>query len=116
MGGEIMQFPKTVDEFMEQYKVVDTEHIYSNGTEYVPIFRMKQWFEYQEAKAKKFIEAYAKAREILAFTGEFQDPMPEPKIEIPIYDIEEIHHGCTVQVLTSSVTGESSVGWWKEEE
>ena len=41
---------------------------------------------------------------------------PEPKIEIPVYDIEEIHHGCTVQVLTSSVTGESSVGWWKEEE
>ena len=38
------------------------------------------------------------------------------KVEIPIYDIEEIHHGCTVQVLTSSVTGESSVGWWKEEE
>ena len=41
---------------------------------------------------------------------------PKPEIYIPIYDIEEIHHGCTVQVLTSSVTGESSVGWWKEEE
>ena len=40
----------------------------------------------------------------------------EGGIEIPIYDIEEIHHGCTVQVLTSSVTGESSVGWWKEED
>lgn len=31
---------------MEQYKMTDTEHVYSNGTEYVPIYRMKQWFEY----------------------------------------------------------------------
>lgn len=46
MGGEIMSFPATVEEFMEQYKMVDKEQIYSNGTEYVPIFRMKQWFEH----------------------------------------------------------------------
>ena len=47
MSGEIMSFPVTVEEFMEQYKMVDKEQIYSNGTEYVPIFRMKQWFEHQ---------------------------------------------------------------------
>lgn len=33
--------------------------------------------------------------------------------EVNLYDIEEVHHGCTVQVLTNSVTGETSVGWWK---
>lgn len=43
--GDIMTFPATVEEFMEQYKMTDTEHVYSNGTEYVPIYRMKQWFE-----------------------------------------------------------------------
>ena len=37
---------KSLDEFMEYYKVVDTEEIYSNGTEFVPIFRVKQWEEY----------------------------------------------------------------------
>ena len=42
-----MIFPATVDEFMEEYKVVDSEHVYSNGTEMVPIFRMKQWFEHE---------------------------------------------------------------------
>lgn len=31
-----------------------------------------------------------------------------------IYDTEEIHHGCTVQVLRNSVTGDVSVGWRKE--
>ena len=42
--GEMMTFPASVEEFMEQYKMTDTEHVYSNGTEYVPIYRMKQWF------------------------------------------------------------------------
>ena len=42
-----MTFPATVDEFMEEYKVVDSEHVYSNGMEMVPIFRMKQWFEHE---------------------------------------------------------------------
>ena len=48
-----MEFPDTVEEFMEQYKIVDTEHIYSNGTEYVPIFRMKQWFEHLSSAERK---------------------------------------------------------------
>ena len=48
-----MQFPKTVEEFMEQYKIVDTEQIYTNGAELIPIFRMKQWFEHIEALQPK---------------------------------------------------------------
>lgn len=44
--ADCMIFPDTVEEFMEQYKVVDTEQVYSNGTEFVPIFRMKQWFDH----------------------------------------------------------------------
>lgn len=43
--GEMMQFPKTVEEFMQQYKLTDTQQVYTNGTELVPISRMKQWFE-----------------------------------------------------------------------
>lgn len=35
-------------------------------------------------------------------------------VETNIYDQEEIHHNCAVQVLRNSVTGEVSVGWWKE--
>jgi flagellar biosynthesis/type III secretory pathway protein FliH len=42
-----MSFPATVDEFMEQYKIVDREEVYTNGAEMVPIFRMKQWFEHE---------------------------------------------------------------------
>jgi ssDNA-binding Zn-finger/Zn-ribbon topoisomerase 1 len=38
---------------------------------------------------------------------------PMLKIETNIYDKEEIYPNCTVQVLTNTVTGEVSVGWWK---
>ena len=44
--SDCMTFPDTVEEFMEQYKIVDTDGIYmSKGAELVPIFRMRQWFE-----------------------------------------------------------------------
>lgn len=44
--GDMMTFPATVEEFMEQYKITDTEQVYSNGTEFVPIYRMRQWFDH----------------------------------------------------------------------
>lgn len=62
MSGDIMEFPETVEEFMEEYKMVDKHEIYSNGTEYVPIFRMEQWFEHckiRSANAKRHIDADA---------------------------------------------------------
>lgn len=36
--------------------------------------------------------------------------------ELMMFDQEEIHHNCTVQVLTNSVTGDTSIGWWEEED
>lgn len=44
--ADMMEFPESVYDFMEQYKMTDIKHVYSNGTEYVPIYRMKQWFEH----------------------------------------------------------------------
>ena len=55
--GDMMTFPATVEEFMEQYKMTDTEHVYSNGTEYVPIYRMKQWFEHCRYQQRPTIDA-----------------------------------------------------------
>lgn len=36
-------------------------------------------------------------------------------VECNFYDKEETFENCTVQVLTNTVTGEVSVGWWKTE-
>lgn len=35
------------------------------------------------------------------------------KLETNIYHKEEIIYPCTVQILTNTVTGEVSYGWWK---
>ena len=51
--SDCMTFPDTVEEFMEQYKIVDSDGIYmSKGSELVPIFRMKQWFEHEAEETK----------------------------------------------------------------
>ena len=36
--------------------------------------------------------------------------------EINLFDKEEIHHNCTVQVWTNTATGQTSIGWWPEGE
>lgn len=35
------------------------------------------------------------------------------KLETNIYDKEEIIYPCTVHILTNTVTGEVSYGWWR---
>lgn len=37
------------------------------------------------------------------------------KVATNMFDKEEIYQNCTVQVLTNTVTGEVSVGWWKND-
>ena len=34
-------------------------------------------------------------------------------MELNLYDQCEIIEGCTVEILTNTVTGETSVGWWR---
>lgn len=50
--GEMMTFPETIQEFLEQYKIVDTEQVYTNGAELVPIFRVLQWYDAHITPAK----------------------------------------------------------------
>lgn len=47
---ERMMFPDTVEEFMDEYKIVDTDEVYTNGAALVPIFRMNQWFEHKKSE------------------------------------------------------------------
>ena len=49
---EQMQFPQTFDEFAEQYKIVDRQQVYTNGTKLIPVFRVKQWFDHLRAKVR----------------------------------------------------------------
>ena len=40
---------------------------------------------------------------------------PTTQVRTNIFDEEEIHTNCTVQILKNSITGECSVGWWEND-
>ena len=50
--AEIMTFPKTFDEFVEEYGFVDKEKVYTNGSELIQVFRVKQWLQHENKNKK----------------------------------------------------------------
>lgn len=69
--SEVMSFPETFDEFADQYKIVDKQEVYTNGTELIPIFRVKQWLDHSKLKNIKL-------------TKEMKKNMHESKYEVLI--------------------------------
>ena len=49
MSGDAMWFPETFDEFVNHYSFVDHQQVYTNGTELIPVFRVKQWMDHKNA-------------------------------------------------------------------
>lgn len=37
----------------------------------------------------------------------------EEHVETNIFNVEEVHPDCTVQILRNTITGEQSIGWWE---
>ena len=66
---DVMMFPETVEEFMEKNKIVDTQEVYTNGAELVPIFRMNQWFEHVRGEPRDDSISRQAAIEALACTN-----------------------------------------------
>ena len=44
--NEIMNFPKTFEEFADEYGFYDNKEIYTNDSQLIPVFRVKQWLEH----------------------------------------------------------------------
>lgn len=44
--GETMDFPKTPLEFIEKYRIIDNEEVYTNGSVLVPMLRVRQMIEH----------------------------------------------------------------------
>lgn len=49
---DMMEFPTSFDEFAKQYAFKDIEKFYTNGSDLIPVFRVKQWLE-QDNKLRK---------------------------------------------------------------
>ena len=59
--SEEMKFPDTLDEFIKQYSFIDEEQIYTNGSELIQTFRIKQWEEHKKQEIqslKKQLEEF----------------------------------------------------------
>lgn len=49
MTNEQMNFPKTWEEYEQEYGFNDSEEVYTNNSRLIPSFRVKQWLD-QEPK------------------------------------------------------------------
>lgn len=45
-----------------------------------------------------------------------KEPTVFAELTTSLFDVEELHPNCTVQILRNSVTGETSLGWWENAE
>ena len=53
-----LTFPETMEEFIEQYKVVKAENLYCDRVEFIPVFRMKEWIERIQPRKGEWINVY----------------------------------------------------------
>ena len=44
--ADMMSFPETIDEFINDYSFFDKEQIYTNGGRLIPVFRIYQALEH----------------------------------------------------------------------
>ena len=44
--GDCISYPEAIEEFIKEYSFKDTEEIYTNGAELIPVFRVMQAIEH----------------------------------------------------------------------
>ena len=62
--NEEMKFPETFEQFIKEYGFKDNEEVYTNGSDLIQIFRVKQWLEHQmtvEEYRQRMIQAFHNA-------------------------------------------------------
>ena len=98
--ADSMTFPEIFEEFAEAYKIVDSKEVYTNGTELIPIFRVKQWLEHQGEKEVK--HGYWKDR----YGNKYDNHLYECSVcgKEPLYEFysNELQQTKTRQVLSNS--------------
>jgi PHP family Zn ribbon phosphoesterase len=62
--NEEMKFPETFEQFIKEYGFKDNEEVYTNGSDLIQIYRVKQWLEHQmtvEEYRQRMIQAFHNA-------------------------------------------------------
>lgn len=86
-----MEFPKTMKEFIEGYSFKDSDEVYTNGSELVPVFRVEQALEHyeQEIRNKAIDDVLEKLSEYDSVLG----VIPTADLQGIIYVIEQLKGG-----------------------
>ena len=51
--SDSMTFPDKIEDFLENYSIIDKEQCYTNGSKLIPVFRVEQALEHYYPKVKK---------------------------------------------------------------
>lgn len=74
MWGEQMSFPATFEEFVNQYKIIDKDQVYTNGSDLIPVFRVEQWLEHMEKNVREVVHG--------KWVLESDEEMPNPMFKL----------------------------------
>ena len=59
--ADSMEFPKTIEEFIDGYSFNDSDKVYTNGVDLVPVYRVIQGFgHYEQEIRNKAIDDFTK--------------------------------------------------------
>lgn len=97
--NEEMKFPKTFEEFIKQYSFFDKQQIYTNGSELIQVFRIKQWEEYKEKENQELKKKYenavadyettmAEKEQLNRLVNSCQEEIRKLKKQLETYEIE----------------------------
>ncbi len=62
-----MEFPKRIEEFLDDYSFKDKEEVYTNGSILIPLFRVKQGLEHYMRESKAALEKQIPKKVILGY-------------------------------------------------
>lgn len=71
MSGDMMTFPEKPEEFIKQYSFTDKERVYTNGSELIPVFRVRQMLEHYTRKPMERILEKIEDLDIYFDNGDF---------------------------------------------
>lgn len=116
-----MEFPKTFDEFANDYGFTDDKEIYTNGSHLIPVFRVKQWLDHIEQQPDDCVSLQAVtdaventiAKYIPTFIGRYEKIPLELAIAIkdvpPVTPTHRMCKDCTKSKILNGFEGYSIV-------
>ena len=82
-----MSYPETIEEFIKQYSFKDTEEIYTNGTELIPVFRVMQAIEHYIKEIHNVEDVSDKYEK--AIRQKPKEPLYEVDVTVDCYGVVE---------------------------